>query len=387
MEEKYDVVIAGAGASGLMCAWQCGRQGKKVLVIEKNEAAGKKILASGNGRCNFTNRHMQTSCYHGDKEEIGKILEIFPADRAIQALEEMGIHHKERDGYLYPYTGQAVTVRDFLVNACKRGGVQFLFEAKVTKVVHKNNEFTICAKGGVAVKADALVLACGGKANKPCGGDGSGYLLARSLGHQVTKLYPALTGLKAEGAEWEKLVGVRMPGEVSLWINGKKVADERGEIQIVKDGISGIPVFQLCSQAAAALDAGSQVICELDFLPDWDEEKVGQWMGKYGNDYLQGIVHKKWVKVLEKKKNLAELLKHYPVKITDTFGMERAQVTAGGVPLSEVDIPSMESKKIKNLYLTGELLDADGICGGYNLHFAWATGYLCARQITADQEA
>lgn len=387
MEEKYDVVIAGAGASGLMCAWQCGRRGKKVLVIEKNEAAGKKILASGNGRCNFTNRHMQTSCYHGDKEKIGKILEAFPADRAIQMLEEIGIYHKERDGYLYPYTGQAVTVRDFLVNACRRCGVQFLFDAKVTKAVHKNSKFLIYAKGGVTVKADALVLACGGKANKPCGGDGSGYLLARSFGHEVTKLYPALTGLKAEGAEWETLAGVRMPGAVSLWIDGKKVADERGEIQIVKDGISGIPVFQLCSQAAAALDAGSQVICELDFLPDWDVERVGQWMGKYGNDYLQGIVHKKWVKVLEKKKNLAELLKHYPVKITDTFGMERAQVTAGGVPLSEVGIPAMESKKVKNLYLTGELLDADGICGGYNLHFAWATGYVCARQITADQEA
>ena len=201
------------------------------------------------------------------------------------------------------------------------------------------------------------------------------------------RLYPALTGLKAEGAEWEMLAGVRMPGEVSLWIDGKKVADERGEIQIVKDGISGIPVFQLCSQVAAALDAGSQVICELDFLPDWDNEKVEQWMEKYGRDYLQGIVHKKWVKVLEKKKNLAELLEQYPVKITDTFGMERAQVTAGGVPPSEVDIPSMESKKVENLYLTGELLDVDGICGGYNLHFAWATGYLCARQITADQEA
>ena len=184
MEEKFDVVIAGAGASGLMCAWQCGRQGKKVLVMEKNEVAGKKILASGNGRCNFSNLQMRTSCYHGEKEKIDKILEAFPADKAIEQMEEIGIFHKERDGYLYPYTGQAVTVRDFLVNACKRCGVQFLFETKVAKVVHKNNEFTIWAKGGVKVKADALVLACGGKANKPCGGDGSGYLLARSLGHR-----------------------------------------------------------------------------------------------------------------------------------------------------------------------------------------------------------
>ena len=222
MEEKFDVVIAGAGASGLMCAWQCGRQGKKVLVMEKNEVAGKKILASGNGRCNFSNLQMRTSCYHGEKEKIDKILEAFPADKAIEQMEEIGIFHKERDGYLYPYTGQAVTVRDFLVNACKRCGVQFLFETKVAKVVHKNNEFTIWAKGGVKVKADALVLACGGKANKPCGGDGSGYLLARSLGHRVTKLYPALTGLKAEGAEWEMLAGVRMPGEVSLWIDGTR---------------------------------------------------------------------------------------------------------------------------------------------------------------------
>ena len=133
MEEKFDVVIAGAGASGLMCAWQCGRQGKKVLVMEKNEVAGKKILASGNGRCNFSNLQMRTSCYHGEKEKIDKILEAFPADKAIEQMEEIGIFHKERDGYLYPYTGQAVTVRDFLVNACKRCGVQFLFETKVAK--------------------------------------------------------------------------------------------------------------------------------------------------------------------------------------------------------------------------------------------------------------
>ena len=124
----------------------------------------------------------------------------------------------------------------------------------------------------------------------------------------MTKLYPALTGLKAEGAEWEMLAGVRMPGEVSLWIDGKKVADERGEIQIVKDGISGIPVFQLCSQVAAALDAGSQVICELDFLPDWDNEKVEQWMEKYGRDYLQGIVHKMG-KGIGKKEKFSRVIK------------------------------------------------------------------------------
>ncbi|MGN1206292.1 MAG: FAD-dependent oxidoreductase, partial [Eubacterium sp.] len=178
--ERYDVVIAGAGASGLMCAWQCAKRGKKVLIIEKNEIAGKKILASGNGRCNFSNQAMHVTHYHGERDAIGKVLQQFPTGKVIELFQEIGIFHRERDGYLYPYTGQAVTVRDFLVNACRRSGVQFLFDTKVSKVIHKNNTFTIYGKGGVTVQAAVFVLACGGKANKSCGGDGSGYLLARS---------------------------------------------------------------------------------------------------------------------------------------------------------------------------------------------------------------
>lgn len=389
MEEIFDVAIVGAGASGLVCAWQSAKKGKKVLILEKNDVAGKKILASGNGRCNFTNQFMEPSCYHGDTAFISDILRQFPTEKAIQLFHEIGIYEKERDGYFYPYAGQAVTVRDFLIAACKREGVQFWLDTKVAKAVHKDGVFRISAKGGKKGVASALVLACGGKANQPLGGDGSGYLLARSFGHQVTKLFPALTGLCAAGKEWEQLAGVRMQGQVSLFADGKTLAKEQGEIQIVKDGLSGIPVFQLCAPAAKALEEGKEVVCEIDFLPDWDSHKIQQWEQEFGEAYLQGLVPKKWVPVLReraKKETLSVSLKHYPVKIVEPFGMERAQVTSGGVPTHEIDSQTMESKKVNNLYLIGELLDVDGICGGYNLHFAWATGYLCACGISGSQE-
>lgn len=388
--EHHEIIIAGAGAAGLMCAYLLGRQGHDVLLLEKNASAGRKLLATGNGRCNFTNRHMSPECYYGDRKFIEEILGRFQTEDAIGLFEQLGIYHRERDGYCYPYSGQASTVVELLEKSCREAGVRFLFDTRVSRIVHKKEKngkenYEVACKNNICFSCGRLILATGGKACAELGGDGSGYKLSRSLSHHVTEIFPGLTGLKASGKEWKRLSGVRMQGKVSLYVEGDFIKSESGEIQIVKDGISGIPVFQLCRLAAEALSAGKEVRCAIDFLPEWEEELVEKWLFIHGEEKLSGLVNQKWVPVIRKRakelEEISRLLKNYEVAITDTFGLERAQVTAGGVKAEEIDPGTMQSKLHKNLFLLGELIDVDGICGGYNLHFAWGTAYLCAEAI------
>ena len=205
------------------------------------------------------------------------------------------------------------------------------------------------------------------------------------MGHRVTPVFPGLTGLRAEGSEWKQLAGIRMQGKVTLFANHNLLGEETGEIQIVKDGISGIPVFQLCRLAAEAMAEGKRVTGKIDFVPHLTESQLEDWLIKYGSRGLSGIVNKKWIPVLTKKekdkKKLAEILKKYQVSVSDTFGLEKAQVSAGGVATEEICVDTMESLLHRDLYLLGELQDVDGICGGYNLHFAWATAAICSQHI------
>lgn len=386
MDEFHEVIVVGAGASGLMCGYFLGKKGWDAVILDKNAAAGKKLLATGNGRCNFTNRRMGAECYFGEAGFVEAVLARVDDCKAVRIFEEIGMLHRERDGYCYPYSGQASTVVQLLTDACKEQGVGFRFETKVTKVVHNDGEYVIFCSDKVKYRCKNLVLATGGKAYESLGGDGSGYQLCRRLSHQVTPLYPGLTGLRAEGREWKALAGVRMQGEISLYIEGGLVKKESGEIQLVKDGISGIPVFQLCRLAAMGLAEQKKVTAVLDFFPSMDREQLEQWLSLHGIDKLAGLVHTKWCDVVRKRaggsvRETARLLKRYEIPIFDTFGLGRAQVTAGGVSTGEVCPDTMQSKLHKGLYLIGELLDVDGICGGYNLHFAWSTAYICAEGI------
>lgn len=388
--EHHEIIIAGAGAAGLMCGFLLGRNGHDVLLIEKNTSAGKKLLATGNGRCNFTNRHMAPECYYGEQNFIEEILGCFHAEDAIRLFEEIGIYHRERDGYCYPHSGQASTVVELLKTSCEEAGVRFLFDTRVSRIVHKekqgeNGKYEVVCKNNSCFSCDKFILATGGKACAELGGDGSGYKLCRSLSHHVTEIFPGLTGLKAAGDEWNRLSGVRMQGKISLYSEGHFIKSESGEIQIVKNGLSGIPVFQLCRIAAGELSKGREVRCRIDFFPEWEEKELEEWLLAHGVEKLQGLVNQKWVPVIRKRagepEEVSHLLKNYETVIIDTFGLERAQVTAGGVPTGEIDPATMQSRIHKNLFLLGELVDVDGICGGYNLHFAWATAYLCAKAI------
>lgn len=383
--ECYEIIIVGAGAAGLMCGYLLGRQGRDVCILDKNETAGKKLAATGNGRCNYTNRNMSPECYYGDRGYVEQILKRFGPDEAIALFGELGILTREKDGYCYPYNGQAATVRELLVRACLESGVVFSYRTKAAKIIHKKEgTYELRCGGGVTYQCRSLILASGGRANGSLGGDGSGYKLCRSMGHRVTPVLPGLTGLKAEGGEWKQLAGIRMQGKISLYADDLLLGEECGEIQIVKDGISGIPVFQLCRLAAGAMEQGKRVTGKIDFVPQMTKSQLEEWLIRHGTHRLSGIVNKKWIPVLSKEKELDRLsavLKEYKVSVSDTFGLEKAQVSAGGVATEEICVDTMESLLHRGLYLLGELQDVDGICGGYNLHFAWATAAICSQHI------
>lgn len=378
MREYSKVVLVGAGAAGLLCGSLLAQQGAEVTILEKNNRVGRKLSATGNGRCNFTNLHMEAGCFYGESYWIQRVLEQVEPQDVIQQFQSYGVWPRQKEGYVYPHTNQAVTVVDALNRACQNNGVEIITECQVKNVERtEKGDFQIQTSSG-KLRCHYLILATGGKAGKESGGDGSGYRLARSLGHTVSPLYPGLTGLIGKGSFWPRVAGTRVQGRFSLLFDGRRIPGEEGEIQIVKNGVSGIPVFQLCRVAAEALERGRQVQGELDFVPSMEREKAAEWICCHG---LAGLIPRKWLPIAERADDPVGFVKGFLFPIKSTFGIDRAQVTAGGVLVSEVHEETMESLIQKNLFLLGELLDVDGRCGGYNLHLAWSTAILAAREI------
>lgn len=379
MKKYSEVVIVGAGASGLLCAGILAEAGIPVMILEKNNKPARKLAATGNGRCNFTNLNMDTGCYYGDAAWMAGILDQYTPDRIIRCFRRIGVYERERQGYVYPYTNQASTVVGALQQYCCRGSVEIVTECRVFKAVRQKGKTGFClstSRGDIL--CGTLVLATGGQAYGELGGDTSGYELARSLGHTVHKTFPGLTGLVCRGNWWKKVSGTRIQGRFSLRIDGGYIRGECGEIQITKEGVSGIPVFQLCRQAAAAMQQGKNVEGIIDFVPPMEIEELKRWLDGHG---IQGLVPGKWVPVLQDRPALSRLLKEFSFQIQDTFGMARAQVTAGGAATEQVCAETMESKIAPDVFFLGELLDIDGKCGGYNLHFAWCSAITAAETI------
>lgn len=369
MREYSDVVIVGAGASGLLCGGLLASHGIHVSILEKNSRTGRKLTATGNGRCNFTNRDLQTDKYYGDEKWLEQFLEGFGAGDIIRQFEKIGIFHREKDGYIYPYTNQAVTVVDALDRFCRKNGVEIVLDCKASAIQKSTDDKGYCVRTPEGkIRCRYVILATGGKAYEELGGDGSGYKLVRSLGHQVHSIVPGLTGLICSGNWWKQVAGTRVQGRFSLLINHRPVAGECGEIQITKDGVSGIPVFQLCRVAAYALAEGQLVEGLIDFVPAMGEEQLRDWIVQYGID---GLLPKKWSDFFRGRAEMEKNIKAFRFPVTSTFGIARAQVTAGGVPTDELSPLTLESHLQPGLFILGELIDVDGKCGGYNLHFAW----------------
>ena len=403
MKQRH-VIIIGGGASGLVAAISAARCGSRVTIVEQKDRVGKKILSTGNGRCNLTNEYMTSECFRGDDTSIvAKVLEQFGYKETIRFFEELGVILKARQGYVYPISDQASTILDVLRMEVTHLGVNLLLEQSVTAIVPSQKGFTVKTTK-TSLTGDAVILATGGKAASALGSDGSGYALAKEFGHHLSPVVPALVQLKGKGNFWKQVAGVRTQAKVSLYVDQQFVADDTGELQLTNYGISGIPVFQISRYAAKGLYEKKFVTAEIDFMPNMTEsefdcfikERIITHGHKIAEDFFIGVFHKKIIGLLLKDaqisnseeankidaakwQTLIKLCKHFRVKIEATNDFEQAQVCAGGIKTSEINASTMESLCANNLYLTGELLDIDGICGGYNLQWAWSTGYIAGK--------
>ena len=405
--QVFDTVVIGGGASGLTAAIFAARSGCRVLVLEQKDKLCKKIYATGNGKCNFTNKHWQPAYFRGSDFSFAEpVLRAFSLEDTLAFFKEIGVYPKERNGYYYPASEQAASVAESLSREAKRLGVECLTGAYVSRVMR--SEEKSC---GFVAETDrgtfygkSMVLATGGKASPAHGSDGSGYPFAKSFGHTVISPLPAIVQLKAEGKFFKTLAGVRTDGSVTLHI-GKDTYSEEGELLFAAYGLSGIPVMQVSRYASVALAQKKPVIAELDLFPALKEGELAEEISRRfrvmkdntAEEALAGLCNHKLNYVLLQlcgleptkkavaygKKEavaLAEQIKRFTVKITNTNGFEQAQACAGGVPLAELT-ESMESTLVPGLFITGELADIDGTCGGYNLQWAWSSGAAAGKKI------
>lgn len=401
-----DIIIIGGGASGMTAAIMAARAGAKVTILEQNDMLGKKILSTGNGRCNLTNRKLEPENYRGDDPQFaGKVLEAFGLQDVLDFFTELGIYTKCRGDYVYPLCDQAAAVREAFVMELDHLGVRTVTGCHVEEIVRKKEGFQIfCGKKQPAFWCSRVILAAGSKASQVSGSDGSGYGLAKMLGHSLSPVVPALVQLRAEEAFFKKLAGIRVTASVSLSIDGHIIARDTGELQLTDYGISGIPVFQISRYAAKALREKREVKAQIDFVPSlslaelqrelW--ERRTKWEKRTAEELLNSLFPSKLIPVLLKEAGIGKAMwagrisrpewdafacmcKAFEVHIRETNPFGSAQVCAGGIRTEEVSSTTLESRLTEGLYITGELLDVDGICGGYNLHFAWATGALAGK--------
>ena len=397
----FDVIILGGGASGMMAAITAAREGASVLILEHIDRIGKKILSTGNGKCNLSNRDQSEKNYRGENPQFAHhLLSKFGLEETLLFFQGIGIYIKDKNGYLYPNSEQASSVVDVLRMEVEYRKIKIEYEVNVREIKKENPGFLIFTDRQ-AYKGTKLILATGGMAAPVTGSDGSGYKLAKSLGHKIIPPVPALVQLKGKEDYFKSLSGVRVQANICLYIDRKEVSREYGEVQFVNYGISGIPVFQLSRYAARGIEEGKNVNVVMDFFPEFTyeglvvllKERIKSCPYKKNEELLIGMFNKKLAFVLLKQagislngksveiksfqlENLAKVIKGLDTKITAPNSFEQAQVCAGGVDTNEINKETLESKKIKGLYFAGELIDIDGACGGYNLQWAWTTGHV-----------
>ena len=490
------VIVAGAGASGLVAAIAAAREGAEVTVLEAMDRPGRKLLLTGNGRCNLTNMDPELSArYYGSGQGLAQsVTERFGAEQTRRFFEELGLLTIERNGYVYPYSMQSSAVLDVLLAELRRLKVKLKFNEKIVKVEKKEAVETVCAENqdskfeqgqeqeqkqkqkqdrignerrqsvcwevktsSWSYQADAIVLACGSRCLPKTGSDGSGYRLAAQLGHRIITPRPALAALNCSGDFYASLAGVRCRARVMLLADGQPVKEEIGELQWTKYGVSGIVVFQLSRFAYAedlrrfdsacarqtgqsARQIGVQYTLSIDLLPEFEHAYLTRLLSARASELsketaavlLKGMLHEKLIPIIlakariqksqtcrdlfhphcdgasarikesqtgrelsdatgagksqliEKSSDgtidkLVSCMKAFTIPVTGVRSFDECQACSGGVDCREIVGETLESKLHRNLYFAGELLDVDGPCGGYNLQWAWASGYIAGQ--------
>lgn len=403
MEKKIAIAIIGAGASGMTAAIAAARNGAEVTLFEKNDRVGKKILVTGNGKCNLTNLEFDLGQYYcEDKEKLQKQFDLFPVWETISFFESLGLMVKSKNGYVYPYSEQASSVLDILRMELKRCRVKVITGTEIIAADWQkgNRRFQVKDKEGKKFYYDRLILSCGSPASLKRGDGVVGYEIAKAFGHRIKPVVPGLVQLKSNDRFVKALAGVRCHADVKLMLDGQETDFESGELQFTEYGISGIPVFQLSRTAAYALKKKQTVMVQINFFPD-QEEKVFLYtsrlryetqLEKTLEEFLTGTQNKKINMVMIKQaglnpemkvkeagwKKIGTMMRRYQnfiIHISDVNTIDKAQVCAGGVDYTQISV-NLQSKLVKGLYFSGEMLDVDGKCGGYNLQWAWTSGYI-----------
>lgn len=403
MTKHYDIAVIGGGAGGLFFTSIAAQthSNLKIALIEKNQRVGKKLLTTGNGRCNLTNIYGGEANYHGSFVPFIKgVLNACSPEKVLELFLKMGlVTRTDEHGRVYPKSNQASSVLDVLRFNCEKRNVTFYCENKVLKAEKKNGIFTVTTDKEV-ITADRLLFSTGGAAAPKAGGDKSGYELLRSLGHTVTKLSPALCPVNVKSDYQKMLKGIRAHCEVDLLNEEGLLSTEVGEIQFTENALSGICVFNLSQY----IDKSSKQIIRVKLLPEADFNGIVQILENNrrifaeleAENLMTGIFHKRISQVLMKSseinfnqkvsqitdkdiKKLARLINSFDFEVKGLGDFNNAQVTKGGIKGDEVNPETMESKKTKGLYIIGEALDCNGDCGGYNLQFAFATAYIAAK--------
>ncbi len=404
---KNHVIIVGGGASGMLAAISARRQGADVTILERNPRIGKKILATGNGRCNFTNINTDVTYYHGSNPKfVYNALSSFDAKATIAFFEKLGIAHKvEGLGKVFPMSDQASSFLDVLLYELTEIGVNIVYNAYVINIISNKDSFTVELEDKSTYKGDKVILATGGSAMPSTGSDGNGFALAEKLGHTLVDTFPGLVQLKLAGSFFKQIDGVKFVGTAEILSNNKSLAKDRGDILFTSYGISGPPIMQLSRKAGELLLKNKEPMVKITIIDTMSKEELTKLIKerfkngpkKTAENSMIGLINKKLIPVLLReagiqnlKTPVAELSKQdhqkiitiltdWRFKVIGTKDWTSAQVTAGGVNTKEIQQNTMESKLIKGLYFTGELLDIDGQCGGFNLQWAWSSGYVAGR--------
>ncbi|MEW6042159.1 MAG: NAD(P)/FAD-dependent oxidoreductase [Elusimicrobiota bacterium] len=412
------VLIIGAGASGLMAGYSAAKSGARVTIIEKNHVPGRKILASGAGKCNLTNKNVSTRNYHlKNTAFIEKVFEILPPAKISGIFENMGlVLSHEPDGRVFPRCGKSKEVLDVLLNSIEEHGVKILTLTEVVEIKKKKPVFVLKTQSvkppwhkGIfhpepgELCADKVILAAGSNSYPQTGGCFRGYELATLLGHRVTELRPSLVPLRVQESFVKNLAGVRVNAKISIHISNKEISNSRGEILWTDYGISGPAALDVSRAVSFSIGRG-KILGLINFFPEFEPGKVkafleDRWQkmkNKKWKVFLDGLFEEKLAGVITDvlkinpskeiseippgmKESFLKLAREFKFEITGTMDFKDSMITAGGVNLSEINPETFESRIVPGLFLTGELLDIDGDSGGYNLHFAWTSGMIAGK--------
>ena len=397
------VVIVGGGVSGMMAAILASTN-HSVTILEANDKCGKKILLTGNGKCNYWNQDINIKNYHSSDIELAKkIITLENQNEVLDLLTKIGIYPKIKNGYYYPYSNQASSVRNLLLLELERRKVNIIYDFKVEEIIRKESGFLVKSNSR-EVYADQVILSTGSKACPKTGSDGSGYLLAESLGHTIHTISPALVQLIGRDTCFKEWNGVRCESSVSLYVEEHKIEEDTGEIQLTDYGISGIVTFNISGSVSHYLANNKRVEVKINFVP-WLEDTFYDFFTNRNKlipnhtieELLESIIPYKLLYILvskagiksnchyksltwKEKNDLINNLSDLTLEVRDTKEIFKSQVVTGGIPISRVK-DTLEDKEYKGLYYTGEILDVDGICGGFNLGFAWLSSIVVSEDI------